>query len=280
MPETLSLKADDGASIDLHEFGGPQQGEQLASLLFLPALGVPVSYYGPLLKRWSAQRHVVAMDFRRANGSRAELRTAESGYSTLIRSDLRAALASEALRGRRVVLVGHSLGGQLALLAAAAGVGDPEAVVVIAAGTSSVAAQTTVVGRAKRAAGITVVRVVLRTLGYWPGNRFGFGGRQPGSLMRDWATEARSGRYRLHGDDFDYEAALGSLAPPALLVGVTGDRIVTAAAIDQLRSRLPETTTRIELTPGDAAASDHFLWARKSPELVIDAVESWLDERR
>jgi predicted alpha/beta hydrolase len=121
---------------------------------------------------------------------------------------------------------------------------------------------------------IRSVRTVIGVLGYWPGHRMGFGGRQPKGLMTDWAYEGRHGRYRLAGDPTDYEAALATMDAPTLLIDLEGDPLVPPRAVAHLADRLPGHVERRTLT-GDQA-HDHFLWARRSPDLVVDEVEDWL----
>lgn len=271
-PIVHPVPAGDGVTLTVEEWG--EAGTGRASIVFLPALGVPLGYYAKLLASWARGRHVVGVELRGQPGSPvADLRRAPFGYAHLIREDLPAVFAGTAVAAaERVVVAGHSLGGQLALLSGAIGTVRPDAVVTIATGTSSTASQTTVLARARRRAGVRFVGAVTDWLGYWPGHRLGFAGRQPQTLMADWGYEARHGRYRLSGDDADYEAALAALDVPALLLGIDGDRMIPAEAVDHLARRLPPTAQRAQID----AVADHFLWARRTPERIIDAVEGWL----
>jgi len=271
-PLVHPIHSSDGLALTVEEYGAPGT---TASVVFLPALGVPLAYYRRLFETWAARgRHIVGVELRGMPQSPvADLRRDSFGYAHLVREDLPAVFAGPAVAAAdRVVLVGHSLGGQLALLSGASGTVRPEAVVTIATGTSSTAAHRSLLGRARRAAGVRFVAAVTCSLGYWPGHRLGFAGRQPRHLMFDWGYEARYGRYRLAGDKTDYEAALGNLKLPTLLVQIAGDRLVPAAAVDHLAGRLPADVARatIDATP------DHLLWARRTPEKVIEGVESWL----
>lgn len=248
-----------------------------ASIVFLPALGVPLGYYDRFFDAWAGRgRHVIGVELRGGPLSPvADLRRDAFGYAQMIREDLPAVFGSAALaRAERVVLAGHSLGGQLALLSGAAGTVRPDAVVTLAAG-SSTATRRTWLGRTRRTAAVHIVGAVSSSLGYWPGHRLGFAGRQPRALMTDWAHEARHGRYRLHGDRTDYEAALARLGLPALLVDIAGDRMTPSAAVDHLAARLPGHVDRMRVD----AFRDHFLWARRAPDPVIDGVEGWLAGR-
>ncbi|GGQ55479.1 alpha/beta fold hydrolase [Couchioplanes azureus] len=271
-PRIHPVVTPDGLTLTVEEYGTPGDA---ASIVFLPALGVPLAYYGKFFDTWAARgRHLVGVELRGMPQSPVtDLRKESFGYAHLVNVDLPAVFAGSAVPATgKVALVGHSLGGQLALLSGAAGTVRADAIVTVGTGTSSTAARRSRLGRASRAAGVRFVGAVTCSLGYWPGHRLGFAGRQPRTLMADWGYEARHGRYRLHGDRTDYEAALARLETPVLLAGIAGDRMITTAAVDHLARRLPPHVerTRIETT------RDHFLWARRAPEQVIETVETWL----
>ncbi|MEV4702208.1 alpha/beta fold hydrolase [Actinoplanes sp. NPDC049316] len=271
-PRIHPVAAPDGVTLTVEEYGRP--GPR-ASIVFLPALGVPLAYYRRFFDAWAARgRHLVGVELRGMPQSPvADLRRASFGYAHLVREDLPAVFAGPAVAtAQRVVLAGHSLGGQLALLSGAVGSVRPDAVVTLGTGTSSTAARRSRLGRVRRAAGVRFVGAVTCSLGYWPGHRLGFAGRQPRTLMADWGYEARYGRYRLHGDRTDYEAALATLDVPVLLAGIAGDRMIPSAAVDHLARRLPGHVDRARIE----AVPDHFRWARTAPDEVIEAVESWL----
>ena len=274
-PRVHPVPSTDGVTLTVEEYGEPGPA---ASVVFLPALGVPLAYYGRLFRAWAAAgRHVVGVELRGMPGSPvADLRRDSFGYAHLVRDDLPAVCAGPAVAAAsRIVLVGHSLGGQLALLSGAAGTVRPDAVVTLGTGTSSPYARSGRLARAQRAAGVRFVGAVTCSLGYWPGHRLGFAGRQPRTLMSDWGYEARYGRYRLRGDRTDYETALANLAVPALLVDIAGDRMIPRAAVDHLAARLPDGVDRATVE----AVPDHFRWARHAPDKVIAPVETWLTAR-
>jgi predicted alpha/beta hydrolase len=194
----------------------------------------------------------------------------------MIRHDLPAVFAAPEVRdASRVVLIGHSMGGALALLSTAAGTVAPRAVVTIATGTSWCAAEFGARRRIQRHVGIRVVRAVTGMLGYWPGHRLGFGGRQPSTVMRDWAYEACHGAFRLHGDPFDYEAALSRMTTPRLLLGIDGDHLVNARAV-ALLARRAAGADRMQVRPAHDLRVDHFSWARRAAADVAAPIDRWL----
>lgn len=246
-------------------------------VVFLPALGVPLRYYDTLLARWASPgRTVVGVELRGQPLSPVpDLRAGDFGYSTMITQDLPAVMALPEVRhARRTVLVGHSMGGVLALLATAAGVVTADAVVTVAAGASWCAVQATSRDRVRRHAGATLVAWTAAALGVWPGHRLGFAGRQPRTVMRDWAHEARRGRFVLDGDPTDYESALSRARTPTLMIGLGDDPWVPTRALVALGRRAPAGVVAYR-TVRSGRTLGHFSWARRAPDLVVDTIEQW-----
>jgi predicted alpha/beta hydrolase len=273
-PRVHRIAAPDETTLGVEEYGVASETGR-ATVVFLPAMGVPLAYYRPMLQHWAGRpRHLVGLEWRGMPQSPVtDIRRQTYGYSHLLRHDLPAVLGLDQIPDR-FVLVGHSMGGQLALLATASGRAHPAAVATIATGTSSALPHFHLHHRIGRHLGMNVINTIARALGYWPGHRLRFGGRQPRTLMRDFTFEARHGRYRLQHDDTDYESALARLSTPALLMTIEHDRLIPATAVDHLARRLPPTVARatVDTTP----VRDHFLWARRQPRPVVAALETWL----
>lgn len=264
----------DGRRIGVEERGAEHRGTA-DSVLFVPALGVPLGYAAPFLDRWAGRdRHVVALELPGMPASPLEsLRTARVGYRDLIRTDIPAVVAQTGLESTGFVLAGHSLGGQLALLATAAGTVRPTAVAAVASGTTSPAGQVGVARRCQRRIEVALVRTVSAAVGFWPGDRLGFGGRQPASMMRDWCAEGASGRYAPVGESEDLELALSRIGVPVRLISLDGDRVVPPGAAEHLHRRLPAHAEHRRIV-GDAPI-DHIRWLRDPVAArVIDGLEA------
>jgi predicted alpha/beta hydrolase len=274
-PLLTDVTTNDGTLLRVVEYGTPSA--IAASIVFLPALGVPIGYYHRLLTEWATSRHIVALEMRGMPQSPVvNVRRADHGYASTVHQDVPALLRFPSLLSvPATVLVGHSLGGQIALLAAAAGYATPRAIVAIGSGTSGAHAQPTPMRRLIRSWQILTVDAVSSVLGYWPGDRFGFAGRQPRRMMRDWAYEARTGRYRFSGDSFDYEEALSQLNMLTLLISLPDDELITKAAVNHLAKRIRGSDI-YALSRIEGQITDHFTWARSTPGHLIHAVESWL----
>jgi len=274
-----TVTAGDGHTIG-YEIRKPAGAAEPFTIVFLPALGVPLSYYTRLFDVWTGDgRQVVGVEHRGQPMSPiAGIRRGRFGYSDIIRRDLPAVFALPEVRNApRVVLVGHSMGGALALLSAASGTVAPHAVVTIATGTSWCSAEFGARRRVQRYVGIRVVRTITRTLGYWPGHLFGFAGRQPSTVMRDWAYEASHGRFRLHRDPFDYETALSQLSTPRLMLGIEGDDLINPRAVALLAKRAAN-AARLQVRVAGDVGVDHFSWARRAPAEVAAPIGQWLTQ--
>jgi len=268
---TLPITSSDGATTVVEVYGnsGP-------SVLFLPGLGVPISYFAPFLEAWSARGYTIfALELRgMPQSSTTDIRSQDFGYAHALELDIPAVVAQTPI-ATPFILAGHSLGGQLSMLYAGRGTGEVSAVISIASGSSHASALASPRLRLRRRTQVGTIGVIARTLGYHPGDRLGFGGRQPRRMIEDWAHEARTGRFRLDGSTFDDEAGIATITQPVLMVTLEGDRLISPAASALLGARaVTAPVDAVHLTEG--APFDHFRWARKQPAEVADAVTAWL----
>jgi predicted alpha/beta hydrolase len=237
-------------------------------LLVWPAMGVPARFYRPFATALrEAGLAVVVVDLRGTGASQPRAsRASRYGYAELA-DDVGAVLAHLA-PGRRVVLMGHSLGGQACVLHLA------RAAAPTVAGLALVA-----VGlpywrsyQDRRrlmvlpfAQGVHAASTVLRV---WPG--WVFGGRQSRGVMRDWAYTARTGRFpALYG--VDMEAALTTVRVPVLAVSLERDQYTPAPTVDHLVGKLTGAPVEREHYDGGV---DHFSWAR-SPTPIATRVATF-----
>lgn len=234
-------------------------------VLLWPAMGVRASYYTPFVAALrAAGLAVVVTDLRGTGDSTpAPSRTSRYGYPELV-DDVGAVLESlkSRLDGRTRLLLGHSLGGQAALLHLAVSGGQVDGLVLVAAGVPYWRRYR---GRRRLLVlpGAQLINAVAGMLGSWPG--WGFGGRQARGVIRDWAHIVRTGRFpRLDG--IDAEAAVRTVRTPVLAISVEGDPLTPHETLDELCAKLTAAPVRRERYAGTAADGplNHFTWVRAS----------------
>lgn len=235
------------------------------------AMAVPSGYYRPLEESFAAHgwaaRTVPTTGFERG-GPTASWRHDWSYASEAARiADVVAESRAEEPR-RPVILLGHSLGGQLGALVQ--GGDEPaDAMVTVGAGVPHF--------RVHPYAGLPVlamgllVPLVTRVVGHVPKPFFGAPGAR--TLMREWAGFIRTGR-----PPFELR---GVLTSPALLITLEGDQLAPRRSIDAYADLFldPDLTTRWtyrrDATPS-GGSTDHVAWVRH-PEIVVERVVDWWD---
>lgn len=278
LPLLGEITAPDGARLTVRVQARDDTGAPVVVLL--PAMGTPARTYLPLVRALHRQGMTVVTTDLRGQGESVPVpaRGVRFGYREIVEHDIGAVLdlVGAAYPTAPRLLLGHSLGGQLGLVHC--GLFQPprlDGVVLVASGSAWYRA----LGR--DGAG-WLVRSQLGAagagvLGYWPGDRFGFGGRETARLMRDWARQVRTGRYTVPGARADYERALRAVALPVLAVDVENDTLAPPAAVDHLCAKLP--AARVErlhyaCADADGRPLDHFRWIRHHGRLV-ERVGAW-----
>jgi predicted alpha/beta hydrolase len=243
--------------LGLHVYPTLDGGRPLA--VVWPAMGVPARYYRPFASSLAAAGLAVAVVDLRGTGTSTPRpsRASRYRYADLV-ADVGAVLAH--LKGDRVLLIGHSLGGQACALHLATSQSNVAGLVLVAAGLPywrdyPAGWRTTL----PMTQGINVVSTVL---GVWPG--WGFGGRQSRGLIRDWAYTARTGRFPLLEQD------LAGISTPVLAVSVENDQYTPPSTLDRLCAKLRAAPIeRSHYTSAEAGGPlDHFIWVRAADPLA------------
>lgn len=277
--ETLAVKARDEHSFEGQLYVADSPTAPL--LIFMPAMGTPARYYAPLGEAMArAGLSFFVFDWRGMESSSIRpSRQVDFGYRELIEEDIPGALIAvrKRLKQAPIWVGGHSLGGQLACCFAARAPAGIEGIVLIASGNVHYRGWQGPAG----AGGLAVSQtpsLISRVLASFPGMKPGFAGNEARSLMRDWADVVRTGRYRIPGAIFDYEAALPRLKKPLLSLGFHGDKLAPAAAAQSLLGKLPEcekTVWQWSMVETGGIGFDHFSWVR-DPGKVVPDVSGWI----
>ncbi|MBQ0897394.1 alpha/beta fold hydrolase [Micromonospora sp. U56] len=260
----------DGARIGVQVYPEPDGPAGAPVVVLWPAMGVRARYYRPFAAALrDAGLAVVVADLRGTGASTpAPSRACRYGYAELA-GDVGAVLDAlkPRLDGRTRLLLGHSLGGQAALLHLALhGADAVDGLALLAVGVPYWRSYP-----GARRYGVLPytqgIAATAATLGVWPG--WGFGGRQARGVIRDWAHTARTGRFPVL-DGVDAEAAVGRIGTPVLAVSVDDDQYTPHGTLDHLCAKLTAApVTRDRYTTAEAGAPlDHFTWVRAGRPLA------------
>lgn len=281
MPHDLpvvNIEAEDGHRFELIEVAPP---EPARTMLLLPGMGISARHYIAFAECLAEHGTRVFIHEWRGNGS-SSLRAGKGrdwGYRELIEVDLEAAQRAVA-RGAAspVWLGGHSLGSQLACLAAAR---RPES----AAGLMLIAGGAPFARTFNWRMRLTLVilyhafPMLSGRVGHFPGKRMGFAGTEAHGVMVDWARTGRTGRYDLDTLDFEAEAALGKLGLPVLTIRMEADGWVPPASLEWLLAKLPgcRIDRQVITTRAQGRRADHFGWL-EAPDASAETVAAWLSK--
>lgn len=249
------------------------------TMLLLPGMGISARHYIAFARCLAEGGTRVLIHEWRGNGS-SSLRAGKGcdwGYRELVEQDLHAAVqAATESAGSPVWLAGHSLGSQLACLAAAHQREATAGLILIAGG----APYARVFPWPMRLLLVILLRAFPITsglVGHFPGKRLGFAGTEANGVMQDWSRTGITGRYDLDTLNFDAETGLARLALPVLTVRMEADWFVPDASLEWLLAKLPgcRIDRRIVASHEQGVRADHFRWL-ESPGVTARRVTEWL----
>lgn len=240
-------------------------------IMIFPALGVRASYYEKLgIQLAGAGFLAVSVDWR-GHGASSERprRGLDYGYETYV-LDMDEVLdwVGKNWPKLKLTALGHSLGGQIAALHKAR---FPERLdrIILAASCTLNPRNWPWSFRWKLILAGRLLPFIGNLLGYYPGNKLGFGGREFRSVMRDWGRNTHRGTYRLEGSDFDYEEAFPKQKAEICGVHFSQDNWVNERAVRDLLGKFhPDTQPDFHVIGGFG----HFNWA-KEPEKLVSLLE-------
>jgi predicted alpha/beta hydrolase len=281
--ETVPIELPDGAISPVQLFP-TEAGHSISPdaprpvVVILPGLGVPAGYYDRFAQSLADSGFDAAVGELRGQGDSRPKPSRDSrfGYHELVAVDLPAIMST--VRGRfpdsTPYLLGHSLGGQLAVMYAARA-RKVAGLILVASGIPYHRSY------GRRAplmlAASAVLGTTAWTAGVWPGDRVNIGGfgRQPGPLITDWARLARTGQLLPEGADIDYEERITRLTLPVLSVTVPGDSQMPPGAASQLLAKLPNAAITEWRSPQEQG---HVGWIRDG-DAISERIVEWLRDR-
>ncbi|MGQ0800468.1 MAG: alpha/beta hydrolase family protein [Pseudomarimonas sp.] len=250
-------------------------------VLVFPALGTPARPYQRLaLALQTRGIHALLLDWRgMASSSVRAKRGVDWSYLDLVDEEATAmiALARRELPSSELHGLGHSLGGQVALLHVARHPQNTLTSLMLVASASPHFRAYPFPYRLAVFGFAWVVAGMSTTLGVFRGDWLRFGGTQGATLMREWSRFNRSGRLSgLRDSAWDSESALAAVSIPLYVLTMRGDNFAPVTAARELAGKTPSAAVfeHLEHLP-DGRPPGHFDWM-KAPEPVADRVAAWL----
>ncbi len=273
--EQIDITALDGAASKITVFTADHAAEAPV-LICMPAMGTAARFYeplaGPILREgW----RFVTADLRGVGLSAVRVKRGVSfGYGDMVGSDWPAVVqkAQALFPGAPVYLLGHSLGGQLSALYLAANPAAAAGLILVAAPSVHWRGWDAPLN-AGVLAGTQAARAVAAVLGYFPGRKLGFGGTEARGVIRDWARQARTGRYEPRGPSIGYERLLAELEAPVLAISFEDDFLSPPRAVGNLLAKMRRARVTHVTLAGDGL--DHFRWVR-NPDALVGKIREWL----
>ncbi len=254
-------------------------------LLMVPAMGISARNYIAFAKALSTFDGEVFIHEWRGLGS-SNLRASRGcdwGYRELL-MDLESSLEKIQLEANRsgdtpLVVAGHSLGSQLALLLHAIRPESIDGTVCIAGGAPFYNAFPFPMRSALRVM-FWAMPWLAQRVGHYPGYRLGFAGREARSVMRDWAMSGKTGRYAPLGVATDLEGAMAEITQPILGIAMADDWFVPPGSLEYLLNKAPHAQISVHQQgrSGLTGKADHYRWM-KEPKATALAIADWVAQQ-
>jgi predicted alpha/beta hydrolase len=276
--QAIQLTVAAGYKVPLHWYPAV---DARASVVLMAALGIGARFYQPLALALREQGLNVMLLEQRGHGDSAlrPSRRVDFGFREALLEDIPAVLDRLLLLApdKPCFLMGHSLGGHYAAITAGRLPDRVDGVIITACGSPWIGG---FAGKTQRQLKLLCRLIPLFNwlLGYYPGHRLGFAGREARTLMTDWLALARTNVYQAQGLAEDLDGAIGRYPGALLSVRLADDEFAPQAAMaavsDKFTSAAVSKVLIDEAELGDRA--DHFRWVR-SPAAVVHHVRRWID---
>lgn len=248
-------------------------------LIIFPAMGVMASYYKNYATAFTQKGiNVVTIDHRgHAHSSVRPSRSVNFGYKEQIEMEYFTIVSkvNEFFPGSKKIVMGHSLGGQMGGMFVSRYSHLVNGFILNASCTVHYKAWGAITGYGLLVfAGLC--KLLGKLLGYYPGNRIGFGGKEGKRVISDWYHTARTGNFVAEGSAFNYEKAMSEMKLPVLGFSYEGDSSAPPEALKALLSKFSDSKTEHQHVFHPHKKYNHYSWVRE-PEVSVDLVIDWIN---
>jgi predicted alpha/beta hydrolase len=233
-----TVEAPDGYRLSINLFE-PNQNAQKArgGVLIAPAMGTPQSYYGAFA-RWLAGNGFITLTFD-YRGTGSSLNQPLPGFDADILSwarDTGTALAalSERAGSLPIILIGHSLGGQIVPLVP--GHESLARIITIAAGSGYWRDNAPKVKWGALLLWHFITPVVLPTFRYFPGKRLKIVGDLPQKVMEQWRRWCLNPEYLVGVEGAEIRQRFEKITTPVVSISFSDDELMSNRGIEVMHS--------------------------------------------
>ena len=252
-------------------------------VVFAPALGVESIFYAGVANFFNENSYHCYLIKARSETEKNRPNEWDFSYNNLISEDFREAVVQAKADYPQLPIIasGHSLGGQIALLYCSQFAESIDGLLMIATGSPYWKGFPLTNGLQIRFLSL-LVPICTYFLGYFPGDKLGFGSKESKGVMRDWNRLAKRNVFDISPGDngqksFDYESAISMLPKPSLSIIMNGDPLAPPDAVQNITKKLPAENSKVFTQENSNGKSyTHFSWAKSTSSSLKEAVV-WLD---
>ncbi|TQV73727.1 alpha/beta fold hydrolase [Aliikangiella marina] len=276
------VTAKDGVSAEI--LLSEVESSQQPIVICLPAMGVSARNYRKLAEALVSEGLACGLFEIRGLGSSSvrASRAIDYGYHEILNLDLPATIefVKQLHPSNPIYLVGHSIGGQFGLLYMAENQHQISGLVGVATGLphykrwpfpKSVGLWV----------GAKLVRIIANIVGYYPGKKLGFAGRESKQVMSDWSYSVVKGDYRIAGQPHQINLIKNNHQSAALILTIEKDWMAPPHSAKHLGDKLsPAKVDYHHLNERDFNDDSlgHFNWMQE-PQPIAKKVAEWIKDR-
>ena len=278
----VTVRASDGWTLCLHVLDTQEPACNAPVIMVFPALAATSRTYARMALCFAIKGYRLVLVDPRGVGESGPFPSGKVDYGIAqhLDCDWPAVIGWARTRypSAPIVLLGHSLGGQLSAIYAGQHPGAIDAVILL---------NVPFVWHRNWPVPLSWVMwsiflgcsSITRVLGYFPGNRLGLGNPVAATVIRDWARWGLKGKYTTE-DGKDLETYLERVTAPVLSVSFTDDWFYgPRSAVNDFARRLTHSRlTRWHLSPAELQVEElgHFRYLKNACQLW-ERIHQWLD---